>query len=562
MSTLRTPWMATYEKLGIEITTPAGRTLADYVEGHAHVRPTSPALHYFSRSWSYAEVNADANRLANALSGLGIGRGDVVGLYMPNIPQYYLALVAISKLGAIGSGVSPLLAPPELAHQISDARIKVLMSYDALAPAVSAMKAPDCLQTVVVCGARDTLDTPEVAMPTLKRAEAHAYTSIMKDASDQFTTVTVDPHDTFMIQYTGGTTGKPKGATLSHRTLMHNPVQVAALAPALNIGEEVYVSAFPLFHIAGLCFCLMSFLAGGSYECLPDPRDTDRICDAIKTRPPTRFAAVPALYDMLVANPKFAEADFSKLVVAYSGAAPMTQSTQSAVTDLIGRYVMSDIFGMTETGPCHTSNPLLAPKAGSVCIPCAGAKIRIRDVETGTADMPFGEPGEICSAGPQLMKGYLDLLEESDRAVRMIDGERWMFTGDVGYMDEDGYVFLCDRAKDMLVVGGFKVFSVEVEDKLAGLPMVASSAIIGTPDIRRPGNDIVNLYVALSPEYRGKDEDALHSELTAWIRTNMAAYKVPKQIHFIAEIPLTPVGKIDKKKLRAAAISAVSQQEG
>ena len=170
--------------------------------------------------------------------------------------------------------------------------------------------------------------------------------------------------------------------------------------------------------------------------------------------------------------------------------------------------------------------------------------------------MPLGEIGEICSAGPQLMKGYLGLPEESARAMREIDGERWMFTGDVGYMDEDGYVFLCDRAKDMLVVGGFKVFSVEVEDKLAALPMVAGSAVIGTPDTKRMGNDIVNLYVALSPDHRGQDEDALRDELTAWIRENMAAYKVPKNIIFIDEIPLTPVGKIDKKKLRAEALAA------
>ena len=153
------------------------------------------------------------------------------------------------------------------------------------------------------------------------------------------------------------------------------------------------------------------------------------------------------------------------------------------------------------------------------------------------------------------MKGYLNLPEESARAMREIDGQRWMFTGDVGYMDEDGYVFLCDRAKDMLVVGGFKVFSVEVEDKLAGLPMVAGSAVVGTPDERRLGNDIVNLYVALSPAYRNKDEAVLKSELTAWIRENMAAYKVPKKISFIDEIPLTPVGKIEKKKLRIEALS-------
>ena len=553
---LQTPWLKTYETLGIQVLPPADLTLADYMDSHVRDRPDVPALYYFSRSWTYAQINAEANKLANALRELGVGRGDVVGFHMPNIPQYYLGLVAVSKLGAIGSGVSPLLAPPELAHQIADAEIKVLMSFEALGPAVSAMSAPDCLKTVIICGARDYLDAPDVALPDLSKVKTVGFNAAMDAASPEFETVKVDPADIFMIQYTGGTTGKPKGAMLSHRTLLHNPVQVLALAPEPQIGNEAFVTAFPLFHIAGLCLGLMAVLTGGSYECLPDPRDTDRICEVLKLRPVTRLAAVPALYDMLVANPKFAESDFSRIIMACSGAAPMTKTTYDAVTHLIGKPVMSDIFGMTETGPCHTSNPVSAPKMGSVGLPCAGAKIRIRDVETGHQDMPLGEIGEICSAGPQLMKGYLGLPGESARALREIDGERWMFTGDVGYMDEDGYVFLCDRAKDMLVVGGFKVFSVEVEDKLAGLPMVAGSAVIGTPDERRPGNDIVNLYVALSPNYRGRDEDELRTELIAWIRENMAAYKVPKKIIFIDVIPLTPVGKIDKKKLRTEALQS------
>ena len=553
---LQTPWLKTYETLGIQIKAPAELTLADYMESHLRDRPDAPALHYFMRSWDYRQINADANILANALRGLGVGRGDVVGFHMPNIPQYYLGLVAVSKLGAIGSGVSPLLAPPELAHQISDANIKVLMSFEALAPAVTAMDAPECLETVMICGARDMLDAPDVNMPDVSGVKTVDFNTAIDGASAEFEAVKVDLSDTFMIQYTGGTTGKPKGAMLSHRTLLHNPVQALALLPDIKLGEEVFVSAFPLFHIAGLCFCLMSIVTGGSYECLPDPRDTDRFCDAMITRPPTRIAAVPALYDMLVANPKFAQVDYSHTVMACTGAAPMTQATQDAVTTIIGKPVMSDIFGMTETGPCHTTSPVNASKAGSVGLPCAGAKIRIRDVETGEKDMPLGEIGEICSAGPQLMKGYLGLPEESARAMREIDGERWMFTGDVGYMDEDGYVFLCDRAKDMLVVGGFKVFSVEVEDKLSSLPMVAGSAVIGTPDTKRLGNDIVNLYVALSPEYKTRDQDALRTELIRWIRENMAAYKVPKKIIFIDEIPLTPVGKIDKKKLRAEALLA------
>ena len=177
-------------------------------------------------------------------------------------------------------------------------------------------------------------------------------------------------------------------------------------------------------------------------------------------------------------------------------------------------------------------------------------RIGIMDVETGSKQMPFGEPGEICSTGPQTMKGYLNLPEESAHALREMDGKTWMYSGDVGYMDEDGYIFLCDRAKDMLIVGGYKVFSVELEDKLKSMPQIAESAVIGTADEKRPGNDVVNLYVQLSPDYLDADQEQVKQDILDYMRENVSAYKVPRFIHIIDEIPLTPVGKIDKKALR------------
>jgi len=249
MGELQRPWLATYARLGISDTPPADRSLADYFAEHVRERPESPALHYMMRSWTYAELNKDVGQLANGLAALGVGPGDVVGLHMPNIPQYVMGLLAISALGATGSGVSPLLAPPELAHQIGDAKIKVLLSFDALAPALTAMSAPEVLDTVVICGARDLLDAPALDLPELPGVTVTDFNSLCAGQSHVFDPVTVDPEATFMIQYTGGTTGPPKGAMLSHRTLMHNPIQLIALAPALDIGQEICVSAFPLFHI-------------------------------------------------------------------------------------------------------------------------------------------------------------------------------------------------------------------------------------------------------------------------------------------------------------------------
>lgn len=546
------PWLKIHKELGVVVPEFDGRPLGQIIEDHAAARPDAPALRYFTRTLSYAQLNAEANKLANALKELGIGRGDTVGFHMPNVPHYVLGLIAVSKLGARGSGVSPLLAPPELVHQITNARISVLMSLSDLAPALSAMPStPDCLRHVISVGAGDFLGAPDIAPLDRPGVAALSYQTLVEGKSDVFTQVDVKPDDTYMIQYTGGTTGKPKGAEISQKTLLLNPVCVAAMDPPHQPYAENYASAFPLFHIAGLSLLVGGLTFGSQLLLLPNPRDIDHFVAQMKALSPTRLGAVPALYDMLLAHPEFADVDFSGLKTAKSGAAPLTRTTYDALSAVIGAGKFADVFGMTETGPCYINHPVANYKIGSVGIPMPGADVRIMDVETGNHEMPQGEIGEIATSGPQLMTGYLGLPDESARALRMIDGVRHMYSGDVGYMDEDGYLFLCDRAKDMLVVGGFKVFSVEVEDKLKALPDVAESAVVGAPDAKRPGNDIVHLFVQRSPQSEGSDAD-VEARLLDWIRANMAPYKVPKHIHFLPEIPLTPVGKIDKKKMRAS----------
>jgi long-chain acyl-CoA synthetase len=544
-------WYAHYEELGIVTPPFEDRPFGSYIEEHAQKRPDSSAMWYVARHINYAEFNSETNRLANVLTDLGVKKGDVVGIHLPNTPQYMIALAAISKLGATGSGVSPLLAPKEIAFQIEDARIKVLLTLVDLTPAVQAMpETPQCLETVIVTDAMDYLSPKAFDLPDISGATVKAYLALMTSASTEFQQIETHWNDTYMIQYTGGTTGRAKGAMLSHRNIMYNTAQTSAMS-IFEPGEETLMSAFPLFHIAGLSIAINSVRHGGMMILVPNPRDTDFICAQLEKFPPTFIAAVPALYDMMVANPKFASVDFSRLKAALTGAAPLTRSSYDAVSNIIGAGKVSDIFGMTETGPCYTTNPPKRYKSGSVGIPLPNVTIRIRDVETGEKDMPTGEPGEIISAGPQVMKGYLNLPEETDNALRDIDGRKWMFSGDVGYMDEEGYIFLCDRAKDMLIVGGYKVFSVEVEDKLSAMPEIAACAVIGQKDEARPGNDIVTLYVELSPDHKNANTEVLHKSITQFCRDNMAAYKVPKQIHFVDAIPLTPVGKIDKKALRA-----------
>lgn len=545
------PWLEIYNELNIQMPSFTGRTMGSFLEEHAQLKSDAIALTMFDKSMTFSEYNAEANRLANSLSKLNIGKGDVVGLHMPNILQYVIALAAISKLGATGTGISPIMAPVEVANQLQDAHVKALLSLDNLGATLEGIdELPSCLEQVIICGVQDYDSAPGVATPKLKGVEVTAFKELIRDQSDEFEQVDLNPDDIFMIQYTGGTTGAPKGAQLSHRALVCSVQMAYATNDQSNEYGMTLGSAFPLFHVAGLSNALSCVIFGGRYLLFPDPRDTDHICAVLKAIPPTHMVAVPALYEMLLANPAFKEIDFSHLLVAHTGAAPVTQTTLTALTAVIGNNKISDGFGMTETGPTHVVHPNRRYKLGSVGIPIIGSDLRIVDTDKGGHVLDVGGAGEIITSGPHLMTGYLNRPDATAESLREMDGKLWMYTGDVGYLDEEGYLFLCDRAKDMLIVGGYKVFSVELEDKLCSLPQIASCAVIGTPDERRPGNDVVNLFVELAEAYKQSDPDQLAEQITLFCRANMAAFKVPKKIHFIDAIPLTAVGKIDKKSLR------------
>ena len=549
------PWQPIYDELGVREPDLDDRPLGSFVEEHAAHRPESVALQFFDREINYRELNELANRFANALVSMGVGKGDVLGIHLPNVPQYVIALVACSKIGCAGSGVSPLMAPAEIAYQVTDANISVLLSLAGLVESrVAAIgEPPDCLRHIIVAETSDHLTPVEFSLPAIDGVMCHRFLDVLNSASSDCSQQPVQAEDTMMVQYTGGTTGKPKGAELTVRNLMNNPIQYSAYVP-WEIGSEVMATAFPLFHVAGLSMAIASLRHAARFLLIPDARDVEHFCRQMQKFPPTRLAAVPSLYQMLVACPAIADVDFSMLKVAHTGAAPLAGDDRKKIEDVIGSGKISDLFGMTETGPAHVCNPPMRALPASVGIPIPGVETRIVDVETGTQEMPVGEAGEIITRGPQVMKGYLNLPEESEKALRQWRRETWMYTGDVGYMDEEGYIYLCDRAKDMLIVGGFKVFSVELEDKLQTLDCIAASAVIGTPDEQRQGNDIVNLFVELTANARTRDPAEVEEEILAFCRENMAPYKVPKVIRRVDAIPLTAVGKIDKKALRAAAV--------
>ncbi|WP_166424653.1 class I adenylate-forming enzyme family protein [Paraglaciecola sp. 20A4] len=549
------PWQFIYDEAGIVEKIPEIIPFSVHISRHAMERPNSPALCYLSKKISYVQLDAEANQLANALVALGISKGDVVGIQMPNIPQYVVAMLAVAKMGAIVSNVSPLLAPPELVYQIKDANISTLIVLDAFVPITQAVSGQlqGTLHNVIVTGAVDAIKIPEdTKAPVIEGIQAYHYTHLISDKDTQFEQISVSPDDVALIQYTGGTTGKPKGAMLTHSGLAwvnENSYMYANMVA----GEDVSASPFPLFHIAGASGAMAILQFGCMSVLIPDPRDIDHFVAQLIANPPTIFAAVPTLYQMLLANPKSKEIDFSKLKFAVSGAAPLTGNDRMKVEGMLGEQKLADFFGMTETSPTYVANPPRRSKPTTVGIPLPGVDVKIMDLETGTKELPFGEEGEIVVNTPGLMKGYLNLPEETEKALRLINGKPYMYTGDVGTMDHEGYITVCDRAKDMLVVGGYKVFSLEVEDKLMHLDFIEAVAVVGTPDEKRPGNDVVNLFVQLNPACVDKDTTELEKEIVAFCRANMSPYKVPKRLFFVDQLSVTAVGKLDKKVMREMA---------
>lgn len=552
------PWLAIHKELGVLAPEIDDRPLSVFIEHYAQTIPNHGALRYFERDISYRELNELSNRLANGLASLGISKGDMVGLHMPNCPQYVIAAVALFKLGATGTGVSPLLAPAEVANQLKDAGVKVLISFDGLAkPILETLEAqkmlPESLIKVVVTEADDHRQSVDFELPELTSVDCVSYLELTKRESVEFDQVALSCDDICMVQYTGGTTGKPKGAMLALRPIMYHLSLLHIYCP-WDIGAETVASAFPYFHVGGLMMVLTGLRFGAHSLVIPNARELDHYCQQMVDLPPTRIVGVPTLYQMVADHPLRSKIDFSGLKNAQTGSAPITGEDRKRIEGMLQGVVLSDNFGLTESGPTILTNPPKRCKPESVGIPVPSVDVRIVDLETGTKELPFGEAGEIIASSPALMKGYLNQPEETENSLRQWCGKTWMHTGDVGLMDEDGYVYLKDRAKDMIVVSGFKVFSVEVEDKLSALEAIACSAVVGSPDPDRPGSELVNVFVEVTPEFKHIDPDVIRAEVLEYCRIEMSAYKVPRFIHFVDAIPLTPVGKIDKKVLREQAV--------
>ena len=558
------PWLGRYDSHVLaELEFPES-SLVDRFDSVVERFPHNPALHFLGVTLTFEELMAHADRFAQGLIAHGCGSGDAVGINLPNVPQYLIAQIGTLKAGCAATGVSPLLTSREMAYQLRDCGAKALVTLDAVFEnrlVEIADQLPD-LRLIAATGIIDFLSplkrflgrllkkVPRGKVGPLPGKEVIRFMDILSRYPAQRPDVKITPDDYCLIQYTGGTTGVPKGTILTHRNMVSNVVQIENWTK-VDSGGETALSGFPFFHLAGLAMALVVMSIGGTQVLIPNPRDTKHIVKEMARYRPSILVNVPSLYMMLMEEEGFRALDFSNLEFCLSGASPFPAETIRELESIAGEGSVLEVYGMTETSPIVTMNPRFGTKKiGSVGIPVGSTRVRLVDLETGNDMVKVGEEGELIVQGPQVMQGYLNKPEETAVTLREHDGETWLHTGDIARMDEDGFFFIVDRAKDMLSVGGFKVFSRELEEKLYEHSAIEFCAIIGVPNPKRPGSEIVRLVVQPTPEHKHRDESQLKEDILAFSRENFAPYKIPKIIDIVTEIPLTPVGKVDKKALR------------
>jgi acyl-CoA synthetase (AMP-forming)/AMP-acid ligase II len=560
------PWGKWYDPgLSAEIKA-VEETYVDLLERGLKYRPETAAFHFLGITMTYKELDRLSMRFASYLRKQGCTPGNVVGIDLPNIPQYLIALAGALRAGCVVTGVSPLLTHKEMAYQLNDAGASVLVTLDAIYEnRVQKIKGDiprvTCIITTNIADFLPPLKrtlgkllkkVPSGKVEPIAGKQVMSFKEVLSMSLPDIERPSVRLDDTCLIQYTGGTTGTPKGAVLTHRNMVSNFAQGRQWLD-LQMGGGTVCSGFPFFHMAGLYFGMISMSLAFTQCLIPDPRNTKNICKEISAHPPIMMLMVPSLYQMLMADPAFSRIDYSSCKACISGASPFSKEAINALEDIVGKGKVVELYGMTEASPIITMNPFKGKKKIlSVGVPLQSTRVKLVDIETGKRELPVGEEGEIIVHGPQVMKEYHNKPEETANTLRELNGEKWLYTGDVARMDEDGYFFIADRTKDMLIVGGYKVFSREVEEVLCEHKAVDFCAIIGMPNPERPDSQIVKAVIQLTKDAREKNPEEIKKEILEHCRENLAPYKIPKLIVLTDAIPLTAVGKVDKKALRAA----------
>jgi len=545
------PWVAHYEP-GVPPTLeyPA-MTLHGLLEQTAERYPERLATIFLGAKLPYRALNEAANRFAHALLNLGVKEGDRVALMLPNCPQFLIAFYGALKAGAVVAAMNPLYTTREIEYQLNDAEAETLVTLSKFYPTVEAVRRKTALQRVIVTNIKEYLPMARRTLFTLfkERKEGHRV-SLRRDAPTHWFQgflaaprtsstpgIAVDPSAAALLQYTGGTTGTPKGAMLTHSGLVANTLQIRSWLSDFQEGAETMLLVLPLFHVFGMGACMSVMVQGAGTMILLPQFKTHDVLQALSKHRATLFPGVPSMYVALNNSPELPAVDLTSLRHCFSGAAPLPQEVQERFEAHIGGRLVEG-YGMTEANACIITPLRGARKRGSIGVPIPDVEARIVDVETGVRTLAPGEIGELVVQCPQQLHGYWRKAEDTAQVLR--DG--WIYTDDIARMDDDGFFYIVDRKKEMILSGGFNVYPRDVEEVLYLHPKVREAAVIGLPDAFH-GERVKAFVVPHDGEVPSADE------IIAFCRKHLVVYKVPTQVEFRDSLPKTLIGKVLRRVL-------------
>jgi len=547
------PWIKKYDKgVPAHIDYP-NVPLFSFLEQSAKKYANSVCTNFKGAKISYAEMDKLTDRMAAGLASLGIKKGDRVGIFMPNSPQFVIAFFAILKIGGVVVATNPLYSPREIEHQANDAGIEVMLVMSNFYKTIKEAQPKTKIKTIVVTSIKEYLPPILSVLFTLAKEKKDGHKIEiqpgdiwMKDLMAKFTPadrpkINISGDDTALFQYSGGTTGISKGAIAMHRNLVANAIQIRSWFVVAEDGKEVTLMAIPLFHVYGMVAGMaFSIYSGASMVMVPNPRDLKDVLENIQKTKATIFPGVPTLYNAINNHPdvKAGKYDLHSIKACISGSAPLMQETKDRFEALTGGKVFEG-YGLSEAPTATHCNPLLGEyRPGSIGLPLPDVEVRIINLDDGVTVLGPNEVGEVAMRGPQVFKGYHNMPTETANTLR--DG--WLYTGDIARMDDDGFFYIVDRKKELIKPGGYQVWPREVEEVIMKHPKVMEVGVAGVADPYR--GETVKAWVVLKA-----GETATEDEIKAFCKTEMAPFKVPTQVEFRSELPKTTVGKILRREL-------------
>jgi long-chain acyl-CoA synthetase len=555
------PWLSSYEKNVAENVEFEEAFLPDFLERSAEKFPDNMALLFQGYKVTYRELKNMVDCFATALADFGIKKGDSVAILLPNVIPCVVAYYAILKIGAIAVMNNPLYSDRELEHQFNNSESKLLITLDLLGNRMIDLRPKTSIKQIIYTSIGDYLPFPKnllfplvakkkkLAADVKSAEEVYKWKEVLAAASPNPPKVELSFEDVTMYQYTGGTTGVSKGVMLTHANLSKQTQQIRAWFPLFDAGNEIMLGALPFFHVFGLSTAMnFAIYMGWGNILVPKPQP-EQLLEAIGKFKPTFAPLVPTMYIGMLNHPKIKDTNMTSIKGCFSGSAPLPVEVIRDFEQKTGSVIVEG-YGLTESTPVVHINPFSGGKrkVGSIGLPISNTQARIVSLDDGKTDMPVGETGEIVIKGPQVMQGYWQMPEETADTLK--DG--WLYTGDIAKMDEEGYFFIVDRKKDMIISGGLNVYPRDIEEVFYEHPKVMEATAIGVPHPSR--GEQVKVFVVLC-----EGETATEEELLEYCKDKLATYKLPTMIEFREELPKTNVGKILKKDLKAEEMAKLEK---